>query len=352
MRTAATSPGNLPTYRRRSPLPRQVSAVAVVLVLVALLGGCGTGSGGRPDTGDRRGPAGAAPAGDPVTVTNCGVTITYQRPPQRAVTMNQHVTEIMLALGLQDRIVGTAYLDDRILPEYRPAYRQIPVLADQYPSYEVLLQANPDFVYGGFSSAFSKQQGRTRDRLREANINTYLNVANCTKGPVTMKHLRHELRTIAAIFNVEKRARALIKEFKAELAENRRALKGIDPVNVFVYDSGRQAPLTVGGDGIANEIIRLAGGRNAFAGLNEHFVRTSQEQLIQRRPEAIVILDYGATSVQQKKQYLLTDPALAHIPALKQRRFAVLPLSSAVAGVRAPHAVTRLARQLHPKQFR
>ncbi len=47
-----------------------------------------------------------AAGGFPLTIENCGLTQTYAAPPQRAVTMNQHVTEVMLALGLQDRMVG------------------------------------------------------------------------------------------------------------------------------------------------------------------------------------------------------------------------------------------------------
>ena len=48
--------------------------------------------------------------------------------------MNQPATEIMLALGLQDRMIGTAYLDDAILPAYADAYATVPVLAKEYPS--------------------------------------------------------------------------------------------------------------------------------------------------------------------------------------------------------------------------
>ncbi len=347
MRPPATcTPG--PSEPARAPLPRRRRVVIALasLTLTALLAGCGAGTGGTADT------RGAAPPGFPVTITNCGVTTTYQRPPQRVVTMNQHVTEIMLALGLEGRMVGTAFLDDRILPEYREEYRRIPVLAEQYPSYEVLLKAAPDFVYGGFASAFSTQEGRSRKRLREAGIKTYLNVANCTGGPVTMKQVRRELRTVARIFGVPERAGKLIGEMNARLAAARRRLAGVEPTSVFVYDSGTKAPMTAGGHGIANEIIRLAGGRNIFAGLNDSFPDVSWEQVIQRRPEAIVILDYGSTSVKKKKQALLNKPALANVPAIEHRRFAVLPLTSAVAGIRAPHAVGELGRQLHPERFR
>ena len=43
--------------------------------------------------------------------------------------------------------------------------------------------------------------------------------------------------------------------------------------------------------------------------------------------------------------------ALQHVPAVSQQRFAVLPLSSVVVGVRVGRAVESLARQLHPDRF-
>ena len=47
-----------------------------------------------------------------IGISNCGVQSWVQEPPKRVVTMNQGTTEVMLALGLEDSMVGTAYLDD------------------------------------------------------------------------------------------------------------------------------------------------------------------------------------------------------------------------------------------------
>lgn len=327
-------------------LPAPTAAVlAACLLLAGALTACDVDQATRA-----RGPA---PPGFPVTITNCGVTTTYQRPPRRVVTMNQHATEIMLALGLAGRMVGTAYLDDRILPRYREEYRKIPVLSERYPSYEVLLKAAPDFVYGGFASAFSEQAGRSRDRLRDAGIRTYLNVQDCANEPTTMRLLWQELRTVAKIFGVERRALELIANLRARLTEVDSALAGAEPVNVLVYNGGTKVPRVAGGNGIANEIVRLAGGRNVFAGLDEErAVDVSWEQLAHRRPDVIVLVYYGDTSPAEKKRFLLSKPALAGTPAVRNGRFAALPLSATVLGIRAPRAVGELARQLHPERFR
>ena len=59
----------------------------------------------------------------PYTYTNCGVEHTISAAPNKSVTMNQGMTEFMLAMGLQDHMAGTAYLDDSIWPRYAAEYK-------------------------------------------------------------------------------------------------------------------------------------------------------------------------------------------------------------------------------------
>ncbi|MET9917602.1 ABC transporter substrate-binding protein [Streptomyces sp. NPDC006435] len=322
------------------PRIRRVPLVLIPLLLLPLAG-CGTG--------DKDG-TGAAPAADgfPYTVTNCGTRTTFDAPPERVVTMNQHVTEIMLALGLRDRLVGTAYLDDSVLPEYRSAYDRTKVLAKEYPSKEVLLGANPDFVYGGYDSAFDRARGQDRAGLHKNGIDTRLNIENCTEGGVGLDQLATEITQVARTFGVPERGSELIARERRKIAAVEAGLKGSSPRSVFVYDSGDSSAFTAGGKGIGNEIVELAGGRNVFADLDATFGDVSWEQVIKRRPEVVVIYDYGGTTVAAKKKRLLDDPALADVPAIRNKKFAVLPLSSAVLGVRVADAVRDLAGQLHP----
>ncbi|RAY12885.1 hypothetical protein DPM19_23000 [Actinomadura craniellae] len=320
--------------------------LSLLLALALLVSGCGG------TAGDDAGHQGAAAAGFPVTVTNCKVTATYRQPPRRAVSLNQHATEVMLALGLEKSMVGTAYLDDRILPEYQAAYAGIKVLAKEYPSYETLLAAEPDFVYGGFASTFEEKEGRARAAFTKAGINTHLNIEECPSGPVTMAMMDEEIRTIAKIFGVPDRAEQQVKRLHATLDTVKTKLGGVAPVKLFVYDSGDKTAFTAGGAGIGNEMIKQAGGVNLFADLNKAFGDVSFEQVAERAPEVIVIYDYGDQPAEDKKKFLLANPALQDVPAIKNKRFAVLPLSSTVLGVRVPAGVDALARQLHPDRFR
>ncbi|GGW12009.1 MULTISPECIES: ABC transporter substrate-binding protein [Streptomyces] len=326
---------------RRTP-----ALIAAAVLLPLALTACSSSSDGDAATGDKESATGE---GFPYTVKNCGVTTTYKTPPKRVVTMNQHVTEIMLELGLKKSLVGTAYLDDKVLPKYAKDYASVPVLAKEYPSYEQVLAANPDFVYGGYASAFTAGDGRGREAFKKSGIETRLNTESCTKGDQPMDTLYEEIREVGRTFGISDRAEAWVKQAKADNAATAKKLADLKPVSVFVYDSGDKTAFTAGGEGIGNELIERAGGTNVFADLDKPFGDASWENVVDRKPDVIVIYDYGATTVEQKKKRLLTDPALADVPAIKNKRFAVMPLSDAVLGVRVPAAVDKLAAQLHPE---
>ncbi|MFB6890159.1 ABC transporter substrate-binding protein [Kitasatospora sp. NPDC056327] len=320
-----------------------------VAVAVAAVAGCGAPARSGPSA------AGAGPAADgfPLTVLNCGVTTTYDRPPARVVTVHQHPAELLLSLGLRDRMVGTAFPDSPVLPALREDYASIPVLAAKEPSFERILEAEPDLVYGGYGSAFAENEGRSRRAFTDAGIRTHLNREYCGEQRVTMADTYEEVRTLGRIFGVRDRAEALVADLEGRVARAAGAVAGTPEVPVLVYDSGDKAPFTAGGRSLGTELIRLAGGRNVFADLDTVFGDVSWEQVVERRPEVIAVYDYAdAGSVEEKVRFLLAQPALADVPAVRNRRFVVLPLTAALVGVRSAYAVEDLARGLHPGSFR
>jgi iron complex transport system substrate-binding protein len=332
--------------RRRRALR---AAAAAVLSTALLTAGCGSSQ----DTAKDAKAAASSADGFPVTVDNCGVKTTYDKAPARVVTIHQHPAELMLSLGLKDRMVGTAFSDSAVLPELKKDYEAIPELAKKEPSFETVLEAEPDLVYGGYGSAFAENEGRSRSAFADAGIDTHLNREYCGKKRVTMADTYDEIRTIGRIFNVFGRADKLVSDLQARVGKVTDAVEGEPEVPVFVYDSGDKTAFTAGGKSLGTELIRLAGGENVFAGLDDVFGDVSWEQVVERKPEVIAVYDYaGAGSVEQKKKFLLAQPALRDVPAIRNKRFVVLPLTATLVGVRSAYAVEDLARGIHPESFR
>ena len=346
-------------------------AIAVVLVIAAC-GGNPTSTAEPPaqvstntpapptDAPEATEPAAQA-AYAPVTVESCiaatddegdvqieAASYTYSKQPSRAITLNQHVTEIMLALELQDQMVGTAYLDDKVLPQYQAAYESVPVLAEEYPSKEVILAQNPDFIYGGFRTAFEDDAAGSQEDLNQLGIGTYLTKSICNTGsPDTLEDVYTDIRTIGAIFGVTDRAQALVESLQQEVDE---AVSLVDasgePLRVFMFDSGDEAPYTGACCSMFTYMIETAGGRNIFDDVEGRWKTVSWEEVIDRDPELIALTDADWSTSQEKMDLLLNDPALADITAVREERFVVLQFSSLVPGIRNATAIKKLAEAL------
>ncbi len=269
----------------------------------------------------------------------------YSEPPTRAITLNQHVTEIMLALELQDSMVGTAYIDDQILPQYQSAYQSIPVLAEEYPSREVILAQNPDFIYGGFLSAFGDGAAGSQDVLNELDIGTYLTSAICNVGSAdTLDDVYADIRAIGDIFGVPDRADALVQAMSEEVAAAApRTDSPGDPLRVFIFDSGDDSPYTAVCCSTFTNMIETAGGSNIFDDVDGRWKSVSWEEVIDRDPEMIVLTEADWSTSQEKIDLLLGDPALADITAVKEQRFVVVQFSSLVPGIRNAAAIAEFA---------
>ena len=304
-------------------------------------------------------PAPAAPAAyAPVTVESCTAvqdeegevqtgtaSYVYNESPSRAITLNQHVTEVMLALELQDRMVGTAYIDDEILPQYQAAYQSVPVLAEEYPSREVILGQNPDFLYGGFRSAFGDNAAGSQEELNKIGIGTYLTSSICNIGsPDTLDDVYTDISAIGDIFGVADRADALVKAMSEEVADAAsQADKTGDALRVFMFDSGDDSPYTAVCCSMFTNMIETAGGENIFDDVDGRWKTVSWEEVIDRDPELIVLTEADWSTSQEKIDLLLGNPALADITAVKEQRFVVLQFSSLVPGIRNATAIAELA---------
>ncbi|SCL56536.1 iron complex transport system substrate-binding protein [Micromonospora citrea] len=319
----------------RSTLSRRVAAP--LSVLLVMLGGCATGD---PTT-----TPGVSAA--EVALTNCGTPIAVAAPPRRAVTLNQPATEIMLALGLADRMAGTAYLDDAILPEYAAAYASVPVLSGTYPAKEKLLEAEPDFVYASFQSAFGDEGVGDRAALAGLGIGTYLSPAGCPTqhrpGKLTIEDVFAEIRDVAAVFGVPERAEQLIADHRARIAAAAAGLGGARDLSVLWWDAGTDAPSVGACCGGPNMIMSAVGVDNAFGDLSGGWADTGWESVVERDPDVIVLVDATWDPAAAKRAFLARHATLRHLPAVAGQRFVAIPFSSTTAGVRAVLGAEALA---------
>ncbi|MGG3838768.1 ABC transporter substrate-binding protein [Paenibacillus thiaminolyticus] len=317
-------------------------------MLLVLLSACGSSE--QPDAkrqAQAEQPASQVSEIGTVELENMGEKLSFPDVPKRAVTLNQHATEVMLALGLEESMVGTAYLDDSILPEYKEKYDKIQVLADKYPSKEVFLSVSPDFAYAGWKSAFGEKALGSRADLAGQGVLTYVQESSNKAAP-TLEDVYQDILNIGRIFRVEDRAEAVVNDMRKKLEDIQAQIGNVsEPLNVFVFDSGEDKAFTAANTYLTSLIAKV-GGKNIFDDIDKGWAEVSWEEVVSRDPDVIVIVDYGDTTAEQKQELLLNKAPLADVKAIKNKRFIVLPLSAAAEGIRAPIALQTLAAGLYP----
>ncbi|MEB0093589.1 ABC transporter substrate-binding protein, partial [Pseudomonas sp. CCI4.2] len=116
-----------------------------------------------------------------------------------------------------------------------------------------------------------------------------------------------------------------------------------------LYDSGEDRAMTSGRLAMPQALIEAAGGRNVLDDIDASWTRVNWESVVERNPEVIVIVDYGDVTAEQKERFLLNNPALQSIDAIRNKRFIVIPYVAATPGIDNIEAVETLAAGFHGK---
>ncbi|WP_434560893.1 ABC transporter substrate-binding protein [Pseudomonas sp. R1-6] len=288
----------------------------------------------------------------PLTIQSCNRQVMFNEAPRHAVSHDINMTQMMLALGLKPRMVGYSGISGwkSVTPEMAKILEGLPELAAKYPSVETLLDANVDFFFAGWDYGMRVGGDLTPQTLQPLGINVYELTESCAfvmkRPPASLEDTYNDLRNLGKIFDVQDRADALIATMQAQVAEVRKHLPTQRP-RVFLYDSGEDRAMTSGRLGMPQALIDAAGGRNILDDVETSWTRVNWENVVERNPQVIVIVDYGEVSAEQKQQFLLANPALQSVDAIKHRRFIVIPYVQATPGIDNVLAVQTLARGFH-----
>ncbi len=292
---------------------------------------------------------GATAAAADTTVESCNRTVTFDTVPERAISNDVNLTEMMLVLGLTDRMVGyTGISGWKTLDEdMRAGVEALPELSSKYPSKEVLVGADADFFFAGWNYGMKVGGEVTPETLEPFGIKVYELTESCAHIMATEKSSLDDMYTdllnLGRIFDVEDRAQALVDGYKADLAAVTAGLDAADPPRVFVYDSGEDAPFTAGRYAMPTALIEAAGGRNIMDDFEKSWATVTWEEVVERNPEIIVIVNYGTVTAAEKRAFMMSNPAFANLDAVRNDRFVTLQYVEATPGPRNIKAVKTLA---------
>jgi iron complex transport system substrate-binding protein len=305
----------------------------------------------------------------PLTLQNCGVSVTFNKAPQRAVTIGQNSTEILLSLGLADKITGTAVWFGPVLKEFESQNEKIKRLADNSPSFESVVAQEPDIVAVQFESDLGSQGGQgavgTREQFSELGIPTYISPADCIKDystsnsgdgirrePFTMDLVYQEIRELAEIFDVQDRGEKLVAALKKREADALASVAGskIEGLPVVFWYSSKQIDgeaFVAGRNGAPAYILRAFGAKNIIDS-DEDWPLVSWETIVGKNPAIIVMADMGRRRYPSddpavKIRFLETDPVTSQLDAVKKKHFVVMNAMAMDTTIRTIDGIEALA---------
>lgn len=283
---------------------------------------------------------------------SCGQDLLLPKAPQRALSMDINTTEIMLTLGLAPRMVAIAGVSSRkdVLPSLLPAFDRIPKIDASYPGLDPIVGKKPDFVFAGWQYGFSEASGLTPQRLAKFGIASYALTESCIRiqprSRVSLEDVFTDVETIARIFGEKAQADRLIDGWRQKIAALPKRRAGAEPHRIFLYDSGESMPFTAGRFAIPQAMIEAAGGQNIFADVKSSWTSVSWESVIARRPEFVIIVDYGDKTAEEKVRFLTAKFKKASLDAMERQRFIVLPYAAVTPGIRTVDTTAILAKVL------
>ncbi|PNG41210.1 ABC transporter substrate-binding protein [Pseudomonas asplenii] len=305
----------------------------------------------------------------PLTVENCGSTLTFQHAPTRTVTIGQAGTEMLYAMGLGEKVVGTSLWFNNVLAKYKAQDDKIERLADNEPSFESVIGKRPELVAVELEWMVGPQGAvGTREQFHELKIPTYLLPSDCEAkdnlvgadgtrlAPFRIDTIYKSVSQLAQIFDVQERGQQLNDELKASLARSIATAQGkqLKDASALVWFSSAQMdiePFVAGHKGIPDFMLSTLGVRNVVES-DEEWPTVGWETIAKANPTFLVIarMDrrrFPADDYEKKLAFLRSDPVTRNMDAVKHDRIIILDAMTMQASLRMFDGIEQLATAIN-----
>lgn len=242
---------------------------------------------------------------------------TFTEAPERVITNNQSSLELLLKLGLKDKIVGTISLDNELPEELQAGFEGINVLTTtkQDPAKEVVIGSSPDLVIGRAAS-FTDENFGTIESLNEVGANVYVQEASLMNTEQSLENIILDVRNVGQIFQVEE-AEKLASELEERLEAVKQQISSVDsePIKALVmvaYNDGSFGSFGANAS-LQNEILSTLNAVNVL----EMGGNQSLENLIDLNPDMIIYVTadknkaLDETAIQSLKENELVSSVTA-----------------------------------------
>lgn len=271
---------------------------------------------------------------EPVAVRDAArKTLELAEPARRIVSLAPHVSELLFEIGAGGQLVGAVQFSD-----YPEAAKLVPRVGDyKNLDLEALLALEPDLVIGWLSGNRSSHI----EQIRRLGIPVFLT------EPRRLRQIPELMRALGELSGRSAAAARVASRFETELDALRNAHQNAPSVRVF-FQAWAQPLMTLNGDHLVSDAIRLCGGENVFADLPMLAPTVTVEAVLNADPQLIVTGGVGKV----RSRWLEAWKSWPQLQAVKNRHLYLIdpdllqrPTSRIVKGIRALCGYLDAARQ-------
>ncbi len=299
-----------------------VSRLAGIVILACLLAACG-GTGREP---------GANGNGSISFTDELGRRVVLKSSPKRIISLAPSVTEMLFALGLDDRVVGVTTWCD--FPEQANRVEKIGDTLN--PDLERVIALKPDLIV---VTTASQLESLTR-RLDKLSIPVYV------IDPRTVRRVAYSIESLGRVTGSTEGSKiAAGMERRITAVQDR--VKNLPRLRVL-YALQNSPLITAGQNTFINDLINLAGGISISGQESADYPQFSRETVIARAPEVIVIPgSHGSSFISEEE----LARSFGMTPAIRNRRIVQVNADwISRPGPRIVDGLEQLAQGLHPEE--
>ncbi|TYC48268.1 ABC transporter substrate-binding protein [Rhodobacterales bacterium] len=232
---------------------------------------------------------------------------------QRIVAVGGSVTEIVYALGEEDRLIA------------RDSTSTFPEEAGQLPDVGYMRALSPEGVMSVNPDLILMLEGSGPEETVELLHKSGVGVADIPDDH-TAAGILEKVRKVGDALGVPEKAEALTEQLKEELAAAHAAAEGKTEGTrvLFILSTRGGRILAAGSDTAADGILQLAGAENAVAGFSG-YKPLSDEAILSAAPDVVLMMERGGNHGAEDANELFAHPALGQTPAGLNRQLIRMP---------------------------
>jgi iron complex transport system substrate-binding protein len=276
----------------------------------------------------------------PLTVVDdLGRTVKIEKLPQRIISLAPSNTEIIYALGLEDRLVGTTdYCDYPEAAKYKPR-----VAGYVNPDLEKVVSQQPDLII-----AEAIHENTVLPALEQLGLTTI--VMSATSLDVVLK----DIKLIGEVTGKSKTATKLVDDLTRRIQAVTTKTAGLSPEQRprVLYAVWYDPIWTMGSETFIDDIIWKAGGGNIFSKDFEKSHVVSLESIISKNPQIIIVSGMGTTG-DLIYNNVVSEIRLSGVDALRDGRVYKISNANLIErpGPRVVDGLEEVAKIIHPEIF-